>query len=133
MLARYERICFDKAHLAGPPVAAFVCPGHPLLDATIDLTLERQRELMKQGALLVDPRDQTDQPRVLVILDQALHDGREGCHGHPQTVVRRLSFVELSADGRLSDAGPAPYLDYRRASPAERAATRPRLRRGRLR
>jgi hypothetical protein len=127
VLARYERICFDQAHVPGPPVAAFVCPGHPLLDATIDLTLERHRELMRQGALLVDPRDQGEAPRVLVILDQVLHDGREGRHGHPQTVARRLSFVELSEDGRLRDAGPAPYLDCRPASPAERAATLPLL------
>jgi superfamily II DNA/RNA helicase len=43
VLPRYERIAFEKPLVAPPgqPLAAFVCPGHPLLDATIDLTLER--------------------------------------------------------------------------------------------
>jgi hypothetical protein len=27
----------------GEPRAAFICPGQPLLDATLDLTLERDR------------------------------------------------------------------------------------------
>src|SRR5947207_8176306 len=37
VLPRYERIAFEKALVApqGQPLAAFVCPGHPLLDATI--------------------------------------------------------------------------------------------------
>ena len=127
VLARYERICFDKPHIAGPPVAAFVCPGHPLLDATIDLTLERHRDLMKQGAVLVDPRDQGDRLRVLVTLDQAIQDGRVDRHGRHQIVARQLHFVELFEDGALRDAGPAPYLDYRPAREAERAAIAPRL------
>jgi hypothetical protein len=43
VLPRYERIAFEKELVApqGQPLAAFVCPGHPLLDAVIDLTLER--------------------------------------------------------------------------------------------
>ena len=41
VLARYERIAFQKDLIApqGQPLAAFVCPGHPLLDAALDLTL----------------------------------------------------------------------------------------------
>jgi hypothetical protein len=98
-----------------------------LLDATIDLTLERHRELMRQGALLVDPRDQDERLRILVTLDQALHDGRTNRQGQPQIVARRLHFVELLEDGETRDAGPAPYLDYRPASLAEREAIAPRL------
>ena len=42
-LRRYERIAFEKALAAGgnQPPAAFVCPGHPLLDAVIDNTLRK--------------------------------------------------------------------------------------------
>ena len=56
VLAKYERIAFEKPLIAPPgqPLAAFVCPGHPLLDAVLDLTLERQRDLMKRGAVLVE-------------------------------------------------------------------------------
>ena len=41
VLPRYERIVFEKPLVAPPgqPLAAFVCPGHPLLDAVIDLIL----------------------------------------------------------------------------------------------
>jgi hypothetical protein len=37
-------------------------PGHPLLDATMDLVLERYRDLLKRGALLVDDADDGEQP-----------------------------------------------------------------------
>ena len=59
VLARYERIAFEKDLVASPgqPLAAFVCPGHPLLDATIDLILERHRDLLRRGAVLVDETD----------------------------------------------------------------------------
>ena len=67
VLPRYERIAFEKPNVAPPgqPFAAFVCPGHPLLDAVIDLTLERHRDLLKRGTVLVDPRDAGTRPRVL--------------------------------------------------------------------
>jgi hypothetical protein len=49
VLPRYERIAFEKSLVApqGQPLAAFVCPGHPLLDAVIDITLERHRDLLR--------------------------------------------------------------------------------------
>src|SRR5690606_22809585 len=39
VLTKYERIAFEKdlISVGGKPMAEFVCPGHPLLDATIDL------------------------------------------------------------------------------------------------
>ncbi len=57
VLARYERITFEKELISvpGKPLAAFVCPGHPLLDATIDLLLERYRDLLTRGAVLSAP------------------------------------------------------------------------------
>ena len=73
VLPRYERIAFEKSLVApqGQPLAAFVCPGHPLLDAVIDLTLERHRDLLKRGAVLVDERDEGNKPRVLFFLEHA--------------------------------------------------------------
>jgi hypothetical protein len=52
VLPRYERITFHKEeiNLAGKPTAEFVCPGHPLMDAVIDLILERYRHLLRSGA-----------------------------------------------------------------------------------
>jgi len=59
VLLRYEHITFEKEliNVPGKPQASFVCPGHPLLDATIDLILERYRDLLKRGAVLVDRTD----------------------------------------------------------------------------
>jgi len=51
VLTRYERITFEKTliNVPGKPMAAFVCPGHPLLDSTLDLILERNRDMLRQG------------------------------------------------------------------------------------
>src|SRR5438128_7625079 len=76
VLPRYERIAFEKSLVApqGQALAAFVCPGHPLLDATIDITLERNRDLLRRGTVLVDDADSGDQPRVLFYLEHAIQD-----------------------------------------------------------
>ena len=113
VLPRYRRICFDKEYIPGQPQAALVAPGHPLLDSLIDLTLERYRELLTRGAVLVDEADRFDDPRVLVTLRHAIRDGRTTRNGKPQTISERLQFVWLDADGRAHDGGPAPYLDCR--------------------
>jgi hypothetical protein len=73
VLHRYERITFEKDLIAPPgqPMAAFICPGHPLLDAVVDLTLERHRDLLRRGTVLVDDRDPSDRPRVVFYLEHA--------------------------------------------------------------
>ena len=113
VLPRYRRICFDKEHIRGQPQAALVAPGHPLLDSLIDLTLDRYRELLARGAVLVDEADRHYGARVLVTLRHAIRDGRTTRNGKPQTISERLQFVWLDADGRAHDGGPAPYLDCR--------------------
>ena len=126
VLERYERATFEKqlVNLPGKPQAAFLCPGHPLLESVVDLTLERHRPLLKEGAVLVDEADTGAEPRVLVFLEHAIEDATEGRRGERRTISKRLLFVELDAEGRARDAGPAPYLDYRplaadEPSPAE--------------
>jgi hypothetical protein len=56
---RYERITFDKdlITVSARPRAQFVAPGHPLLDVTVDLIVERFDTLLRQGAILVDDWD----------------------------------------------------------------------------
>jgi superfamily II DNA or RNA helicase len=121
VLDRYERICFEKDRINEPPVASFVCPGHPLLDATIDVILERYRDLLKRGAVLVDDNDSGEQIRVLFYLEHAIQDGRVTRSGEQQVVSQRLQFVEIDQNGVARDAGPAPYLDYRPIAEAEKA------------
>jgi SNF2 family DNA or RNA helicase len=120
---RYERITFEKTQIAltGKPVAAFICPGHPLLDAVIDLILEQHRDLLKQGAILVDENDPFDQVRALVFLEHSIQDAHIDHNGQRRIVSRRLQFVELDGAGNARTAGYAPYLDYRPLTADEKA------------
>ena len=115
VLPRYERIAFEKSLVApqGQPLAAFVCPGHPLLDAVIDLTLERHRDLLKRGAVLVDERDEGDKPSVLFYLEHSIQDASLIRSGDRRVVSKRMLYVELDADGVTRHVHYAPYLDYR--------------------
>lgn len=113
LLKRYERICFEKQHIEAQPRAELVCLGHPLLDATIDLTLERHGELLKRGAALVDEQDPGEEPHLLFYMEHSVQDGRVDRTGQPRVVSKRLQFLEIGSSGGFQDAGPAPYLDYR--------------------
>lgn len=115
VLRRYERIVFEKdlISIQGQPMAAFVCPGHPLLDSTLDLTLERNRDLLRRGSVLVDERDAGTSPRVLFYLEHALQDASRTPSGEPRTISRRMLYVELSQNGETRHLHYAPYLDYR--------------------
>jgi len=115
VLARYERIAFEKSLIApqGQPLAAFICPGHPLLDATLDLTLERHRDLLRRGAVLVDDRDPGTKPRILFYLEHAVQDASTLKSGDRRTISKQMLYVELDAMGQSTHLHYAPYLDYR--------------------
>jgi superfamily II DNA or RNA helicase len=122
VLPRYERITFEKALISVPdkPMAAFVCPGHPLLDATVDLVLERYRDLLTRGAMLVDPNDAREDVRILSYLEHTIQDARSDRSGNRRVVSRQMQFVELNGQGQARMAGSAPYLDYRPLADDER-------------
>jgi len=124
VLKAYERITFHKEHLRvdNKPPAALVAPGHPLLDSVVDLLLEQHRDLLRQGAMLVDSNDTGTEPRVLFYLEHSITDGRRDASGNPRVISRRLQFVEVSRDGRLVNAGYAPYLDYSPLTPEQQSA-----------
>ena len=120
VLERYARVCFDKAYVPGDPRAALLAPGHPLLDAVVNVTLERHRDELKRGAILIDDGDDGEQARLLLYLDHAVRDGRKGRNDEPLVISRRLQFVFLDARGNAIGGGAAPYLDYRPATEPER-------------
>jgi len=115
VLHRYERITFEKHLIAPPgqPLAAFVCPGHPLLDAVIDLTLERHRDLLRRGTVLVDEQDHGDRPRLLFYLEHAIQDASTTRTGERRVISRRMLYVEMDQAGTVRHSNYAPYLDYR--------------------
>lgn len=121
VLERYERIAFEKGLIApsGQPLAAFVCPGHPLLDAALDLVLDRNRDLLRRGAVLVDERDLGTRPRVLFTLEHAIQDASLLPSGERRTISRRLLYVEMDDQGQANHLRYAPYLDYRPVAKGE--------------
>lgn len=110
VLRRYERIVFDRDLIRrrGRAEAALLAPGHPLMDAVVDVTVERHAAVLKAGSVLIDRTDTGQTPRLLVALTQEITDGRP----RPRVVSKRFDFVELTSDGSTVPAGPAPYLDY---------------------
>ena len=115
VLPRYERIAFEKSLVAPPgqPLAAFVCPGHPLLDAVIDITLERHRDLLRRGTVLVDELDPGLSPRVLFYLEHAIQDAGITRAGERRIISKRMLYVEIDTAGNARNLHYAPYLDYR--------------------
>ena len=116
----YVRVTFDKHQIRSTqPEAAFICPGHPLLDAVIALTVQQNRDVLRRGSILIDPLSRSPRPRLLAYVQHEARDNRPS-RGQNYTVIsRRLQFVELSQDGEVQDAGIAPHLEYRAPGEAE--------------
>ena len=119
VLKRYERVCFTKDAVrpvdqAGATFAALLHPGHPLLLAISDVLLEQHGNLLRQGAVLVDPADEGDTAALLLLLTHAVQSG-DG-----QVLSQRLQFVRVAPDGQATLAGHAPHLDLEPLDPSDR-------------
>ena len=110
ILKRYDRIAFTKDAVQpldkpGLARALLMHPGHPLMLAVTDMLLEANANLLRRGAVLVDPADDTDQPWLLFLLTHAVKSG-DG-----STLSRRMQFVRVNPDGSSANAGWAPHLN----------------------
>jgi superfamily II DNA or RNA helicase len=126
VVKRYERVCFEKGYVrlkdrAGAPMASLIHPGHPLMQALIDIVLEEHRNTLKQGAILFDPNDPGITPKVVFILDHSIKEG-----ANPDRVAsRRMQFISVYPDPssqngfHIENAGWAPHLDLQPISPAD--------------
>jgi superfamily II DNA or RNA helicase len=117
VLKRYDRVCFTKDAIqptvgTGMTRAVMIHPGHPLMLAVSDVILEKHSNLLRQGAILVDPADPGDQPSLLFLLTHEVKSGDE------TVISKRLQFVRVAPDGSTTFAGWAPHLDYE-ALPAQ--------------
>jgi len=120
VLKRYERVCFTKEAVQpldrpGITRAVLLHPGHPLLLAVSDLLLEQHGNLLRQGAVLVDPADEGQEPHLLFLLTHEITSG-DG-----QTLSKRLQFVRVDPAGAATFAGWAPHLDLEPLSPGDQA------------
>lgn len=112
---QYERLTFEKSLMTvpGQNPAILVCPAHPLLKATIDLLLERHRDVLRRGTVLVDEGDPGTEPRVLVYLEHSIQDASLTRAGQRRVISTRMLYVELDSQGHARPVRYAPYLDYR--------------------
>ena len=83
------------------------------MKAVIDIILEQNASLMKQGSVFIDEGDMSDKPRLLAYIESSIQDGTTLPDGSRRIISRRLHFVELDGHGGAKNAGYAPYLDYR--------------------
>lgn len=115
VLKKYERVCFDKdnVNVQGMPQADLLCPGHPLLEAVIDLVVERSREAMKHGTILIDEQDYGMEPRLLFYIEDSIQDNVILSNGGKRVISKHIHFVEIKENGSAINAGYAPYLEYR--------------------
>jgi superfamily II DNA or RNA helicase len=121
---QYERICFEKDKINQQPVAAFICPGHPLLEAVISLVREQYEQIMRQGAILVDDTDGGDNLSAIFLLEHTIQDGRLTSVGKPHVISQRLQFAAIDKSGKTVNAGIAPHLNLRPATSDEVASVR---------
>lgn len=122
VLERYERVTFDKAHARGgpgQPAAALIAPGHPLLEALIDMVGEAHAAVLKQGTVLVAADGALSGPRLLAMLEHSVRDAVPTADGRPRTISEEMQFVLIDPRGQTVSAGAAPYLDYRPLAPEE--------------
>jgi superfamily II DNA or RNA helicase len=120
VLKRYERICFERAAVqpldrAGLTRAVLMHPGHPLMLSISDMILEQHANLLRQGAMLVDPSDEGTEPWLLFLLTHEVKSG-DG-----SVLSKRLQFVRVTPDGNASFAGWAPHLDLEPLPESERS------------
>src|SRR5262249_33488988 len=110
VLKRYERICFERTAIQpldrpGLSRAILMHPGHPLMLSMSDMILEQHANLLRQGAILVDPADEGKEPWLLLLLTHQVKSG-DGA-----VLSKRMQFVRVGPDGKASFAGWAPHLD----------------------
>jgi len=115
VLSKYQRVCYekDKIRIEGKPeIASLIAPGHPIMDSIIDLTLEQERDLLKQGCILVDKADEGNEPHLMFIVNHAIRDAGKAKDGTQRIISQRMQFIMINEGGEVTIGGHAPYLDF---------------------
>ena len=97
VLSRYERVCFDKVFstIPGQVLAELIAPGHPLLEATIDLVRERNTDVLKRGAVFVDDDDLGVDARLLFYIEDSVQDGVILPNGGKRIISKNIHLWKL--------------------------------------
>jgi len=113
---QYERICFetDSIRQPGGADAALIAPGHPLLQAVIELTIADLAGVLRAGAVFVDRRDdQAATPSLMFAVEQKIQSQH-------RTVSHHFDYVQCDPTGQMTVSVAPPYLDFEAATPDER-------------
>jgi hypothetical protein len=79
---------------------------------------------MRQGAILVDDTDAGDALSAIFLLEHVVQDGRVTSAGKPHVISQRLQFAAIDKAGNTVNAGIAPHLNLRPATPEEVVSVR---------
>lgn len=120
VLRSYERVCFTKEAVRlenkpNAPMGIMLHPGHPLMLSVSDVVLEKHANLLRQGAVLLDPSDEGVDPSLIFLLTHEIKSG-DG-----NVLSKRLQFVRVRPNGSAEFAGWAPHLDMEPIPEAERS------------
>ena len=116
---QYERITFElgRMHPDGLADASLIAPGHPLLHAVIEATIDDLGTALKQGTVLVDRRTkQASEPMLMFSVEQRIENSLA------DPVSHHFDYPLLEQDGTVTVSAAPPYLDYDRPEPDEAAA-----------
>lgn len=111
VIEHYERVTFkiEQKRVSGKPDATLLAPGHPLLEAVIELTIEDLGKSLESGTIFIDNTDsQRENLSRLYAVEQRIVNSVTP----PMTVDRHFDFIEVNADSSASVANMAPYLDF---------------------
>lgn len=86
------------------------------MGAVTDIILEKYRDLLKEGAVLVDPANDSTDPKVIFMLEHGIRESS----GDQRLVSQRLQFVGVNQSLSPFNAGWAPHIDLRPLKPEER-------------
>ncbi|MDR2896881.1 MAG: DUF3883 domain-containing protein [Propionibacteriaceae bacterium] len=131
---QFERITFttERIRVEAGADATLIAPGHPLLQAVIDLTITDLGRTLRDGTVFVDRRDNQDTAASLLfaveqkidnLAPRPLIDGDsphlDGPNAGAYTVDRHFEYVQLSPNGDIRVPLVPPYLDYDAPTPDE--------------
>jgi len=94
----FPAILTFAAAKAGP--AEWLHPAHPLMQEVAEQVLERHRQVLVQGAVLVDEQSPSGEVRLLCYLEQAIEIS-EGLGGR-RVFSKRVQAIEVDARGRAA-------------------------------
>lgn len=106
---RYERVTFEPKRIQHlhTPEASLLAPGHPLLDAVIELTIDDLGHTLREGAVFIDHRPQQgSQPEIIYTVDQQIVAATD------HTVSRHFDYPTISQDGDITFLSSPPFADF---------------------